>query len=174
MACNIVQGNEVLCRDAVGGVQEVYITEFSNVPQANITATSGVITAMTCSSGKKFFTFQLEKENATYNNDFVTSVENGSLFYQSTLTFTMKKMSASMKNSLKVLAQNRLMIIVKDNNGVYWVMGRERGVDATDIKLTSGKAFGDMSGSTITFTGKEPDFDNQLTSNLITALLSPA
>lgn len=174
MACNLTQGNEVLCRDAIGGVAEVYITEFTNVPQANITASSGVITAMTCTSGKKFFTFQLEKENATYNNDVTNSVENGTSFYDSNLTFTMKKMSASMKNSIKMLAQNRLMIIVKDNNGVYWLMGRERGVDATDIKMTSGKAFGDMSGVTMTFTGKEPDFDNQVTSSLITALLSPA
>jgi len=77
-----------------------------------------------------------------------------------------------MKNNIKVLAQNRLMIIVKDNNGVYWVLGQTRGIDATDIKITSGKAFGDMSGSTITFTGKEPDFDNQLTASLITALTS--
>jgi len=170
--CSLVQGNEILCRDSIGGVEAVYITEFVNVPQANITATSGVITAMTCTSGKKFFTYQLEKENATYSDDVTVSVENGTTFYVPTLTFTMKKMSASMKNNIKVLAQNRLMIIVKDNNGVYWVLGQTRGIDATDIKITSGKAFGDMSGSTITFTGKEPDFDNQLTASLITALTS--
>lgn len=174
MSCNLVQGNEILCRDAIGGIKEIYITEFANVPQANITASSGVVTAMTCSSGKKFFTYQLEKENAQYDNNFITSVENGSLYYESTLTFTMKKMSASMKNNLKVLAQNRLMIIVLDNNGTYYVLGQTRGVDATTIAVTSGKAMGDMSGSTITFTGKEPDFDNQLTGSLITALLSPA
>jgi hypothetical protein len=144
------------------------------VPQANITATSGVITAMTCTSGKKFFTYQLEKENATYNNDTIISVENGTTFYQSVLTFTMKKMSASMKNNLKMLAQNRLMIIVKDNNGTYWVMGQTRGVDVTEITNGSGKAYGDLSGATITFTGKEPDFDNQLTASLITALLTNA
>lgn len=174
MACNLVQGYEILCRDAVGGIEAVYITEFANVPQANIAASSGVITAMTCTSGKKFFTYQMEKENATYNNDITVSVENGTTFYQSSLTFTMKKMSASMKNNLKMLAQNRLIIIVKDNNGLYWVLGQTRGIDATDIKITSGKGFGDMSGSTITFSGKEPDFDNQLTASLITALLTNA
>ena len=174
MACDLVQGREIDCRDAVGGVQEVYITEFVNVPQANITASSGVVTAMACNSGKQFFTFQMEKENAQYDNNAITSVENGTTHYESTLVFTMKKMSASQKNSVKVLAQNRLMIIVKDNIGTYWVLGREKGIDATDIKMTSGKAFGDLTGTTITFTGKEPDFDNQLTGSLITALLSPA
>ena len=174
MACDLVQGYEILCRDAIGGIQEVYIAEWVDVPQANITAASGVITAMTCNSGKQFFTYQLEKENAEYTNPITTSVENGTTFYDSTLVFTMKKMSASMKNSLKVLAQNRLMIIVLDNNGIYWVLGRQKGIDATDIQINSGKAFGDLSGSTITFTGKEPDFDNQLTASLITALVSPA
>lgn len=174
MACDLVQGYEILCRDAIGGIQEVYIAPFEDIPQANITAASGVITAMTCSSGNKFYTFQLEKENAQYDNNAIVSVENGTTFYDSILTFTMKKMSASMKNSIKVLAQNRLMIIVKDNNGTYWVMGQTRGVDATELTMTSGKAMGDLSGATVTFTGKEVAFDNQLTGSLITALLSPA
>lgn len=174
MACVIVQGNEILCRDSVGGIQEVYITEFANVPQANITAASGVITAMTCTSGKKFFTFQLEKENGMYDNNDIPSVENGSNFWESLLVFTMKKMSASMKNSIRVLAENRLMIIVKDANGIYWLMGQTRGVDITSATMTSGKAFGDLNGATMTFAGKEPSFDNQVTASLITALLSPA
>ena len=174
MACDLVQGNEILCRDAVGGVQEVYIAPFDDVPQANITSASGVISAMTCSSGNKFYTFQLEKENAQYDNNAVGSLENGTNFWESTLVFTMKKMSASMKNSVRVLSQSRLMVIVKDANGVYWVMGQTRGVDALEAQLTTGKAMGDMSGATITFTGKEPAFDNELTGSLITALLSPA
>ena len=174
MSCDLVQGSEILCRDAIGGIQEVYIAPFADVPQANITAASGVISAMTCTSGKKFYTYQLEKENAVYTNDAVGSLENGTTFWQSTLTFTLKKMSASMKNSLKVLSQNRLMIIIKDGNGTYWVMGETKGADALDIKATSGKAFGDMSGATLVFSGKEPAFDNELTAALITPLLSPA
>ena len=76
MSCNIVQGREIDCRDSVGGVLEVYLTEFTNVPQGNITSSSGVITAATCSSGKRFFTYQLEKENATYTSKEMVSVEN--------------------------------------------------------------------------------------------------
>jgi len=61
MPCIIINGVEIDCADAIGGVAEIYLTEYTNVPQGNITAASGVITAMTCSSGKKFWTFQLEK-----------------------------------------------------------------------------------------------------------------
>lgn len=168
MACNITQGYEIACRDIAGGVQEVYIAEFDNV--ASYTVSSGVCTAISMYSTKKFFTYQLEKENATYNNDIVGSVENGTTFYQSTLTFTMKKMSASNKNALKVLAQARLVIIVKDNAGDLHVMGLTRGADALDIKMTTGKAMGDMNGTTLTITGKEPDFDPTFTGTLATLL----
>jgi len=174
MACDIVQGYEILCRDSVGGIKEVYITEFENVPQANITAASGVISAISCNSGTKFYTYQLERENAQYDNNQVGSLENGTNFWESTLTFTMKKMSASMKNSLRVLSENRLMVIVKDANDVYWLMGQTRGVDLLSSTMTSGRAMGDLNGATLTFTGKEPAFDNQVTSSLISALLTEA
>jgi hypothetical protein len=169
MSCNIVQGYEIACRDSVGGIQEIYVAEFSNLQ--SYTASSGVITAITKVPGSKFYTFQLEKENATYTNDSVGSLENGTTFFNSSLVFTMKKMSASMKNALKVLSQARLVVIVKDNNGVYFVMGLTRGVDALDIKMTSGKAFGDMNGATVTMSGKEPDFDYTFTGS-VQALLS--
>lgn len=166
MACEIVQGSEINCRDSVGGVKEVYIANFSNVQST--TTSSGVCTNITMAGSTKFYTFQLEKENATYTNNAVTSVENGSLYYESTLTFTMKKMSASQKNSVKILAQSRLMIIVLDNNGTYWLMGETRGVDLTESTMASGQAFGDLSGSTVTFTGKEVDFDPSYTGSIAT------
>lgn len=170
MACNIVQGGEIACRDSVGGVLEVYLTEFTNVPQANITSSSGVITAATCSSGKRFFTYQLEKENATFGAKDIVSVENGTLYSEQTLTFTMKKMSASARNNLRTLAQNRLHVIVKDANGIYWWMGQTRGVDLTGSEATTGKAMGDMNGYTLTLTGKEPDAPNTVSSTIVAAL----
>jgi len=164
MACEIVEGNTINCRDSVGGVKEIYIANFSNVNST--TTTSGVCTDISMAASDKFYTFQVAKENATYTNNPITSVENGSLFWESTLTFTMKKMSASQKNSVKVLAQSRLMIIVLDNNGVYWLMGETRGVDLTEGSIASGQAFGDLSGSTITFTGKEVAFDPSFTGSI--------
>lgn len=157
MSCNIVQGREIDCRDSVGGVLEAYLTEFTNVPQGNITASSGIITAATCSTGKRFFTYQLEKENATYTSKENISVENGTVFNEQTLSFTLKKMSASLRNNIRTLAQNRLHIIVKDSNGIYSWMGQTTGADLTGAEGTTGKAMGDMNGFTLTFTAKEPN-----------------
>lgn len=176
MSCIIINGNELDCADVVGGVPEIYLTEYANVPQANITATSGVITAMTCSSGKKFWTFQLEKENAQFTVTPQRSVENGTLFYEMSLTFTIKKMSAARRNALHILLQNRLMVIVKDANSTaqYQLMGQVYGADVTGAEGTTGKAFGDMNGYTITITGKEASPPNFVTSSLLATLTVPA
>lgn len=170
MACNIIQGREIACRDSVGGVIEVYLTEFDNVPQANITSASGVVTAASCSSGKRFFTYILEKENAQFDANDIVSVENGTLFNEQTLTFTLKKMSALLRNNIRTLAQNRLHIIVKDANGIYHWMGQTRGADLTTGNGTTGKAMGDMNGYTLTFVAKEPEAPNTVSSSIVASL----
>ena len=164
MACELMQGNEILCRDGVGGIKELYLANFENI--ASTTISSGVCTGITMVGTTKFYTFQLEKENGQYDNNAIPSVENGTTFWDSTITFTMKKLSASMKNQLNNLAQARLMAIVLDNNGVYWVAGVTLGVDASEMTTTSGKAFGDMGGATLTFVGKEPVNDPTFTGTI--------
>lgn len=157
MACEIVQGGTIACRDSVGGSGlSLLIAEYGNVPQANITASSGVISAMTCSTGKRFFKYELDKENAQFNDNVITDVPNGTTRSEQTLTFTIKKMSAALRNNLLTLAYNRLIIVVKDANGVNWVMGQVNGADLTGNEGTTGKALGDMNGHTLTFTAKEP------------------
>jgi len=136
MACSIVQGREILCRDAAGGIGEIYLTEFENVPQANITASSGVITAASCSASKRFFTYKLEKENGQFDQKIVSAPEGGT-YIESTLTIDLRGMSAALKNNLLTLAYNRLHVIVKDNQltNVYHWMGSTNGADMTEAAL---------------------------------------
>jgi len=172
MACTIIEGRQIDCRDSVGGVAEIYVTEFTNVPQANITASSGSITALSCLSGKKFFTYQMEKENASFEEKVVSSRENGTLYYEQTLTFNFKKLSAALRNDLHILAQNRLMFIVKDNNGLFRLMGQTNGADIGEASATTGKAFGDLNGYTLTFTGMESQPASFVSQALVTGVLS--
>lgn len=154
MACNIVEGYAIACRDSIGGIKTVFATEFENVQ--SFTESSGVATAVTVISGTKFWSYNLEKENAEMTENETGSVENGTLFWEQTLTFTLKKLTAAQRNNMKILAQNRLVIIVLDNNGLYWVLGRHNGMDKVGTNdAKSGKALGDMSGYTLSFTGKE-------------------
>jgi len=172
MACNLTQGSVIACRDSIGGISEVLVTGLDN--KQSITASSGIITAFTLNTGKQFWRYSLEKENGSFEEKPTVSQENGTLFYEQTVTFNLKKLGVSYRDELHILAQQRLMIIVKDNNGVYWLIGEANGADMTDGTGTSGKAFGDMSGYTLSFLGKEAARAQSVTASLLTALATPA
>ncbi|CAB4219907.1 hypothetical protein UFOVP1624_17 [uncultured Caudovirales phage] len=166
--CAIIQGYEIPCRNSVGGISEIYLTEIEN--KATLTAVSGVITAFTLSSGKKFWTFKLEKENAEFTEKIVPSVENGTVYYEQEVKFSMKQLSASNRNNIRQIVQNRLFIIVKDNNGVYWLLGEVNGCDLGASDGKTGKAMGDLNGYSLTFMGKEPAPAQQVTGTLLATL----
>jgi len=152
--CNLLQGRQIDCRDGNGGIETVYITELEN--EAAKTTASGIVTAFTLNTGKKFWTYEVEKENAELVETEQVSVETGTTFWEQVLTFTIMKLTASSRNELRLLAQNRLHIIIKDNNGTFWLLGEERGCDKIGTnEAKTGKAFGDLTGYTLAFMGKE-------------------
>jgi hypothetical protein len=85
------------------------------------------------------------------------SIENGSLYYTPEVTFTINKLQVAVRNELRLLARNRLLVIVQDNNNRYWVLGAANGLEATAGTAGTGTAFGDRSGYEMTLTGMEPD-----------------
>lgn len=168
MACQIINGSEIDCRDSAAGIKEIYIAEYNNV--ASYTESSGVATAISMVGSTKFFTFQMEKENAELSDIATGSLENGTLFWTPELKFTMKKLSAAKRNALKILAQLRLVVIVLDQNGLYWIVGRHNGLDLLTYTQMTGKAMGDLSGYELTLTGKETNPIYSFTGSLVNIL----
>ena len=50
---------------------------------------------------------------------------------------------------------NRPHVIIKDNNGNYFLAGIEHGMDVSGGTIVTGGAMGDLSGYTLTLTGME-------------------
>ena len=81
------------------------------------------------------------------------------------LNVAFHKLQSSIRNQVKVLAQNpNLKIIVETNNGVespytgrYFLVGRYRGATLSAGSGTSGTAFGDANAYALTFQGLEPE-----------------
>lgn len=153
MPCQIIEGFSLPCRDAVSGIKTLWITEFANVTA--YTDTSGTITALTQAASTKFWKYDLEKENAMLDEDDVNSVENGTRFWTQTLSFTMRKLTAKNRNNIKLVGQNRIIAIVLTNNGDYKIAGIGNGMDLTTGKGSTGKAFGDLNGYSLSFVAKE-------------------
>lgn len=172
MSCALTQGYTLDCADSIGGIKKIYVTELGN--KSAITAASGIITSFTLNSGKKFWTYELVKETSNWTEDQTKSVANGTVFNDQKLMFTVRKMQPSLQQELKLLAQNELMIIVLDRNGIYWLLGENNGMDLITRNGASGTAMGDFNGYTLNFEGKEEAPAKQVSANLIASLTTPA
>lgn len=169
MACALTSSYTLDCRDNVGGIKKVYFTELANV--TSFTSASGVITAITMVSTKVFRVYELEKETGEFSDNPTTSQENGTLYYEQDLTVPIRKLSATLSSEIKLLAQNRLVAIVLDRNGKYFVLGKNNGMELEPSTGKSGKAMGDYNGYNLVFKGKEEDFAYETSSAVVAGVI---
>lgn len=170
MACALTSGYVLDCKDSLGGITDVMFIAKADL--TSYTEASGVVTAITKASGKKFYKYELVKGTSSFVENINASVENGTVFYQQELTIIINKLQVAVRNELLLLAKNYLVAIAHDNNGKYWIMGLLNGMDISAGSAGSGTAQGDRSGYTLTFTGKEPALAQEVSGSIIAALLT--
>jgi hypothetical protein len=168
MACALTQGYTLDCRDSLGGITEVYFMAFQDV--SSTTEASGVITALTKATGKRFYKYELTKGTSVMTENVNSNVQNGTLYFTPELTIILNKLQVNTRNEILLLAQNRLVAVAKDNNGKYWYLGKTRALDLTAGSATSGTAEADRSGYTLTFAGAEPSMSPEVNSSVAAAL----
>lgn len=136
-----------------------------------VAVTSGnVVSGITTSGSTKFWKYDLTKQTSQFTETVTPSMENGTIFYQQDLQIVLNKMTAALRNELRLLGQNRLMAIVLDRNGVYWLLGSLNGLELSAGTAQTGTAFGDRNGYDITFTAMEEQPMREVQSSIIAAL----
>jgi hypothetical protein len=170
MACALTQGYTLGCRDSAGGLKAAYFIEFGNV--SGITEASGTVSAISRANGGKFYKYNLQRATASWNEAYNDSAENGTSFHVQTLTIILNKMQAATSQEIKLLGQNKLLAIVEDRNGKFWLLGQENGVERSGGQAGSGTAMGDRNGYEITFTSDNIAPAPEVNSGIITALLT--
>ena len=154
MACALTQGFVLDCKESVGGIKSVRFVEFDNV--ASIAYAAGVAT-LTMVASKKFWKYAQVRETSSFTETITANVQNGTIFYSQELTVILNKLAAATRNEILLLAKNRLMAIVEDMNGNYWLLGAKNGLDITGGNSATGTASGDRNGYTLTFQAMEAD-----------------
>ena len=152
MSCILANGIALGCKDSLGGIKEVYIGS-TNATTVFTYDADDVITGAT--AAPNFFTFEQRNEQGEFVQTGQHSVENGTNFWEQSVSLIFTKNDAEDRNTLMLLAQSTLMIIVLDQNGKYWVVGETNGADLTASTQSAGKAYGDLNGTTVSFMGKE-------------------
>ena len=153
MACTLTKGRNEPCKDVVGGITAVYFADFDTLGAITYDATdTDVIDSF--GGTPTWFKFDV-KGTSSFEQTVTSSRENGTTFYEQTLTLNFKKLSKQTHNEVKLLAYARPHVIVEDNNGNKFMMGLEYGAEVTGGSIATGAAMGDMSGYSLTFGAQE-------------------
>lgn len=154
MSCNSLSiGRKLPCTSSVGGIKAFYVADFGTLGDLTVSSTTGELTAI--SGTPDLYKYDVEGSNGL-DQAITASAENGSVFYEQTLTVTLKKLDMATQHELADLLKARTHIFVEDYNGNYFLMGATNGVHSSGGSITTGQAYGDLSGfSALTFSAQE-------------------
>jgi hypothetical protein len=92
-------------------------------------------------------------------NSFETTInssrDNGTTFFQQTLTIQLKRQDVTTHKNVKLLAYGRPRIVVRTMTDQFFLMGLTQGADVTAGTVSSGSALGDFNGYNLTFEAME-------------------
>jgi len=142
------------CRDVFGGIEKVYFGEFSSgIWEAPGGTTDGVIDDAT--AALTIYGFDTSRNVSSLVQTINASTENRTIYFEQTLTLVLPGLDGTDQVELLNLAKGRLVVVVKDVNGNYFVVGNIRGAEVTASEVTSGVAAGDLRGITLTVVAQE-------------------
>ena len=156
MSCLINSGYNLDCNESLGGVKKVYIATFDGNVAGSADYTydaNRAITAVT--NSPTYYLYEQTLESASFTQAGVFSIENGSAYCVQQVSMVFPRNTDESRNLLIQLAHTRISVIVEDQRGELWLVGRVNGLRATAGSQNTGKSLGDLNGVTITLQGKE-------------------
>jgi len=151
MSCSITNGRSLPCKSAVGGLKNIYFSNYDATNIADLTPSAGEITF---NGSEEFYQYEI-KGNSSLETAINSSRENGTTFYESTLNATFTFLDKATQEEIKLLAAGRPQIVIEDYNGNFFLVGKDHGAEVTGGSIATGAAMGDLSGFTLTLTAQE-------------------
>jgi hypothetical protein len=88
------------------------------------------------------------------------------------LVVVFNRMETSKRVEITALAQNDLILVVKDANGKYWLLGKDEPVRATAGDGLTGTARADRNGYSITLQDNSHEMPYEVEASIVAALLA--
>jgi len=177
MACDITRGKiDLECKDGVSGLKSIM---FANYDEYGFTSTGGRSFGPTTSQTGMFisnlgtlsevFKYELKNSANTFQQDILSSRDNGTTIWTQILNFTLTKITPLMEYQVKQMALGRPLIFVEANSGDVFLIGQEFGCEIAGSSLVGG-TLDALNGYQLIATAVELDPIFYLTSGAITAL----
>ena len=164
------------CKDNMGGIKEAYIMLLKDLQNSNLTVEEAfqtyqlegennteydtdaernsyhtIITIDTTAAGL-FQKYTFRKQTGGLTSTLTVDDTVGTQYWTNSLTLQFSKMETVKAIEINALTVADSLVIVKDSNNKYWLLGYDNPVSTTEATGQTGTAYGDLNGYTITLT----------------------
>ena len=153
MSCKLTNGINLKDCDTPGGVSESYFINIEDVD--TLTVTDFQVSALTLKSTAKAYKIAFEPQTSNFASNAVGSVENSSAAYEQTCEIKINKIDNNVLAQIDALTNGRHLVIIKKADGTYEMYFHEGGAKFL-ANYSTGTAFEDPSGVTLTATHRQP------------------
>ncbi len=170
MPCLMTTGyNDRLCTNGKGGIKSVILFPLDNVTASNITANE--VDSLTVSG--EVFQYKLKSNLSSYEAPIRVNKDNGTLWYEQTLTMILASDTKELRAEIHLLAQNEVVCLVEKASGEYVALGFGEGLQIADgNNYGSGVLKSDRNGHDIILNGLENDEVPDVNASVIATLLT--
>jgi hypothetical protein len=173
--CIINAGMAMGCRDNAGGIVSLYLANYptgiTSMDDYSTVDAEEIITAFTYSGDfSGFYEYKPNKTSSDFTETYQVSLENGTVGYEQKVNAVFSKLSAEKRLQIKSLTAGNFLLIAKDKNGKFWLIGAEDSVNVSGGNAGTGKALSDLNGYTLEFTALEGKPAFEVDENAITLL----
>ena len=146
MSCLISKGRGYFCQGQVGGIKQIFLANWydaNKITSVTVDADTGIVSELTTTAALDFFQFDLDRQTSSFNQT-ITTGGGGAVNYEQALDVHLSHDSEESWARMQNVVEGVFQCIVLDNNGVYYLLGVDNGIDVTGGTYAHG---GDVSYS---------------------------
>jgi len=183
MACNNWGTIKLDCLDEIAGVDWIAAMKENNLDRTSLTngvtidTTAHTITdiALVASASTNLFQeIQLAENSSNWVENRQFTLSNGSHGWELQLTANVPKNDGATRFVLNNMVKSRNIILIKNNDGRYYLGGLRKGGYWTGGSTASGQAVTDLNGASLVFTSYENTMMYEVSSAIVSALINAA
>ena len=169
--CDMIAGyNDRTCTNGKGGIKSVLLFPLGNMTSGIILPGANEITTLTVSG--EVFLYKLKSNLSSYTAPIKVDKNNGTLWYEQSLSMIIASDNKELRSEIHLLAQNEVVALVENADGTIVALGFGEGLQIADAnEYTSGVLKSDRRGHVIVLNGMEndevPDVDPSLYQTLL-------
>jgi hypothetical protein len=116
---------------------------------------AGEVSGVSGTNTLTVYTYDLSRGSGSLTQTITSDIAAGTVFFDQVCSVTFNKSATADITELSNLVKGRMVVLVEDNNGNWFVMGHKNGVEVSGGTAQTGTAVGDQNGFTIEFSAQE-------------------